>query len=243
MAILKPGDSTLIDSGRHWSSNCAGECSRLYFRVPRWLMENRLRLTNLPLVPRISGASGLGATLFRLATSLYEEAHVLTMEEGKAAIDAYLEILCACVRGPEQRGEGFGHGAALLSQVEQFIDAHLAEPALGPSEIANAAGISVRHLHRLFLQKESTVAEYIRECRLERCHVELCDPRLADRNITEIAFLWGFSDSAHFSRCFKRRFGVSPRQFRLRAQSGARKADQRERLLLAGANSRSLYTN
>jgi len=242
-AILKPGDSTLIDSGRQWSSNCSGECSRLYFRVPRWLMENRLRLTNLPLVPRISGASGLGATLFRLATSLYEEAHVFTLEEGAAAIEAYLEILCACVRRREQPGEGVGHGAELLSQVEQFIDAHLAEPALGPSEIANAAGISVRHLHRLFLQKESTVAEYIRERRLERCHLELCDPRWADRNITEIAFFWGFSDSAHFSRCFKRRFGVSPRLFRVHSQSGARKDDQRERLLLAGANSRSFYTN
>jgi AraC-like DNA-binding protein len=245
-AILKPGDSTLIDSGRPWSSNCAGECSRLYLRVPRWLMENRLRLTNLPLLPSISGASGLGATLFRLATSLYREAQVLTQEEGTSAIEAYLEILCACVNHSERRCEETGPCAEILSRVERFIETHLSEPALGPAEVASAAGISVRHLHRLFLQKDSTVAAYIRGRRLDRCQMELGDPRFSDRNITEIAFLWGFSDSAHFSRCFKQRFGMSPRVFRSHTWSGgAWKARQRERprVLLAMANSGPSYTN
>ncbi len=244
-AILKPGDSTLIDSVRPWSSNCAGECSRLYLRVPRWLMENRLRLTNLPLLPRISGASGLGVTLFRLATSLYQEAPVLTLEEGASAIEAYLEILSACVGHRERLGDETSHGAELLSRVEQFIETHLTEPALGPNEIANAVGISVRHLHRLFLQKESTVAEYIRERRLDRCQTELCNPRFSDHNITEIAFFWGFSDSAHFSRCFKRRFGVSPRLLRSRPWGGTWNADQRERArgLPAKGNVRPLYPN
>jgi AraC family transcriptional regulator, positive regulator of tynA and feaB len=217
----------------------------LYLRVPRWLMENRLRLANLPLLPRISGASGLGVTLFHLATSLYQEAQVLTLQEGISAIEAYLELLCACVGLPEQRREETDACAELLSRVEQFIEAHLPEPTMGPTEIANAFGISVRHLHRLFLQKESTVAEYIRERRLERCQTELCDLRFSDRKITDIAFFWGFSDSAHFSRCFKRRFGVSPRLFRARSWSRPGTSDHREpvRGLLARANSRLLYPN
>jgi AraC-like DNA-binding protein len=40
-------------------------------------------------------------------------------------------------------------------------------------------------------------------------------------SICEIAFSRGFNDSAHFSRSFKDRFGVSPREFRTRAGSGA----------------------
>jgi AraC-like DNA-binding protein len=245
-AILKPGDSTLIDSGRPWSSNCAGECSRLYLRVPRRLMENRLRLTNLPLLPRISGASGLGVTLFRLATSLYQEAPVLTLEEGASAIEAYLELLCACVGHRERRGEETGHCGELFSRAELFIETHLSEPVLSPTKIADALGISVRHLHRIFLQKESRVAEYIRERRLERCQADLCDPRFADRNITEIAFFWGFSDSAHFSRRFKQRFGISPRLFRSRSWgTEAWNIDQQERTrgLLARTHFRPLYPN
>ena len=243
-AMLKPGDSTLIDAGRPWSSTCAGECSRLYLRIPRWLMQNRLRLANLPLLPRISGESGLGVSLFDLAASLYQEAQVLSLEEGVSAIEAYLELLCACVGHPERHREET-HFAELYSRAELFIETHLSEPVLGPTEIANALGISVRHLHRLFSQKESTVGKYIRDRRLERCQRDLCDARFTDRNITDIAFFWGFSDSAHFSRCFKRRFGISPRLFRSRPWSGAWIADQQERVraLLARANFRSLYPN
>src|SRR6202045_5139149 len=97
------------------------------------------------------------------------------------------------------------------------METHLAQATLNPAEIGHAVGISVRHLHRLFSSRGSTVTECIRERRLQRCRMELCDPRSAERNITEIPFFLGFSDSAQFSRCFKRQFGVSPRTFRLRS--------------------------
>jgi len=75
--------------------------------------------------------------------------------------------------------------------------------------------------------------------------MELCDPRSAERNITEIAFFWGFSDSSHFSRSFKQQFGVSPRTFRLRSWNEAWNAErpERARSLPAAANFRLLYPN
>jgi AraC family transcriptional regulator, positive regulator of tynA and feaB len=216
--ILQPGDSTLIDSARPWSSDCPGECSRLYLRVPHWMMENRLRMREIPVARRIPGKAGLGATLFHLTTSLYEEAELLKPEESGAALEGYFDILSACI-GHLREDWGFRHeGAELSACIQTFIEGHLAEPSLGPAAIASAAGISVRHLHRLFSYKGNTVGSWIRERRLQQCRSDLADPRLRERSITEIAFLWGFSDSAHFSRCFRRQFGVCPRVFR--AQSG-----------------------
>src|SRR2546422_5799020 len=94
--LLHPGDTTLIDSGSPWSSICGTNCDRLYLRVPRWMMENRLRLREIPIAQRICGTRGLGSTLFRLSQSLYEEADQLKDEESAAALDAYLQILSAC---------------------------------------------------------------------------------------------------------------------------------------------------
>jgi AraC-like DNA-binding protein len=216
--ILQPGDSTLIDSGHPWSSDCPGECTRLYLRVPGWMMENRLRMSEIPVARRIPGKAGLGAILFHLTTSLYEEAELLRREEGGAALEGYFEILSACIGHLEGARGIRQERTELSSRIQAFIEGHLAEPSLGPVEIASAAGISVRHLHRLFSYKGNTVGSWIRERRLQQCRSDLADPRLRERSITEIAFLWGFSDSAHFSRCFRRQFGICPRVFR--AQSG-----------------------
>lgn len=75
----------------------------------------------------------------------------------------------------------------------------------------------MRHLYRLFAGKGWTVTAWIRERRLEHCRSDITDPRLADWSITDIAFRWGFSDSSHFSHCFRNEFGVSPRQLRIQA--------------------------
>ncbi len=213
--LLNPGDTTLIDSGRPWSSSCGTECARLYLRVPRWMMENRLRMRKIPVTQRISGTRGPGAILSRLSQSLYEEAERLKVEEAEAALDAYFQILAACMNqaeSPVQRSPQH------QPRIQRFIEEHLSDPGLGPAEIAAAADISVRHLHRLFSNGGSTLGDCIRERRLEQCRNDLANPRLGSKTITEIAFLWGFSDSAHFSRSFRRQFGICPRNFR--AQTG-----------------------
>lgn len=221
IAVLKKGDATLIDSGRPWSSDCPGDCARLYLRVPWQLMQSRLRLNELPVARKISGDAGLGSLLFHLSTSLYREAGSLTEGEGSAALEAYLTILGECVR-PAARPCGHPRDEQ-LQKILNYIDAHLTDASLNPSEIAGAVDLSVRHLHRLFVHKGSSVSDWIRAQRLGHCKNDLENPRFAGTSITEIAFFWGFNDSAHFSRAFKQEFGVSPRGYRARVQGAAAK--------------------
>jgi AraC-like DNA-binding protein len=213
-AVLEPGDSTLIDCARPWSSRSAGESVRLYLRVPRELLASRLRATTFPIARRIAGNAGLGATLFDVATSLFREAEMFKPLESTAALEAYFEILSACLGRSDSESAAEHHGRELSSRILSFIETHLTEPTLDPPRIASAAGISVRHLHRLFALQGHSVADWIRQRRLQECRSDLADIRFRDRSITEIAFLWGFSDSAHFSRSFKKQFGVNPRAFR-----------------------------
>ena len=214
-AVLNPGDTTLIDSGYPWSSSCGTGCARLYLRVPRWMMENRLRLRDIPIAEPISGSRGVGTILSRLSQSLYEEAERLSEEEAAAALDAYFQMLAACISRAESCER---RGPELQAWIQRFIGEHLSDPALAPAEIAAAADISVRHLHRLFSNAGSKLGDCIRARRLDQCRNDLANPRLRGKTITEIAFSWGFSDSAHFSRSFRSRFGICPRIFR--AQTG-----------------------
>ena len=219
--VLQPGDTTLLDSGHPWSSDCAGRCSRLYLRVPLWLMQDGLRLSTLPTLPRISPATRMGATLFRLLTTLFRRAEVFTADEATSALDAYLEILASCLGNDSPLRSVVSRPDRLGERIEGFIQDNLADPTLGPAAIAETVGISVRHLHRVFSARGRRVSDWIREQRLEHCSADFSDRRFSTKSITEIAFSWGFSDSAHFSRCFKLRFGVSPREFRLRVASGS----------------------
>jgi AraC family transcriptional activator of tynA and feaB len=214
VAFLKGGDTTLIDSGRPWSSDCQGDCARLYLRLPYSLMEARLRRKVFPIAMQISGASGLGAILSCLLISLYHQAEELTPEEGTAAIESYLKILSAYVGESEFNSARAKCSEALSERIAMYIETHLAEASLGPAEIASAMGISVRHLHRIFSRRGCTVADWIRNERLGRCRNDLCDLRLREKSITDIAFYWGFNDSAHFSHSFKKQFGICPRVFR-----------------------------
>jgi AraC family transcriptional activator of tynA and feaB len=60
-------------------------------------------------------------------------------------------------------------------------------------------------------------SEYVMERRLDGAAADLRDPALAAKDIGTIAFDWGFSDSSHFTRRFKQRFGCRPRDWRAKS--------------------------
>ena len=212
VTVLKPRDTTIIHSAIPWSSDSPEDCARLYVRVPAWLMQERLKSRRLPVGQRIRGDVRLGRALFSLATSLYDQGLGEPDDEPTSEFEAFFHILAGCLgvplpdSPPEMRDLAF--------RIDSFINSHLDDPALGPLQIAAAVQISVRHLHRLFARNARTVSDCIRERRLLACRKDLSDPRLHGQSITDIAFSWGFSDSAHFSRSFRKSFGVSPREFR-----------------------------
>lgn len=58
------------------------------------------------------------------------------------------------------------------------------------------------------------MASQIQQQRLEKCYQTLTSFNMKHLKISEIAFYWGFNNQSHFSRLFKKAYGVSPKQAR-----------------------------
>jgi len=102
----------------------------------------------------------------------------------------------------------------LLRRVHAFVEQHLDDAGLSPAMVAAAHHVSLRYLHRLFESQDTTVAAWIRHRRLERCRRDLADLVNFDQSVSAIAARWGLADPAHFSRLFRRAYGVPPVEYR-----------------------------
>lgn len=112
--------------------------------------------------------------------------------------------------------------SALRDRIEDHIDAHLADPDLGPRAVAEALGISLRHAHGTFGQDGMTIGRFIRERRVESVAIEL---RGANRMPApaDLAARHGFRSVGAMDRAFKAEQGVSVRDYQ---RDGYRAADE-----------------
>ena len=99
---------------------------------------------------------------------------------------------------------------AHLYRIQRFINMNLPNNQLCTQLIADNCRISVRYLHQIFENSGWSVSNWIKERRLVECHKTLSDPTKPLRTIAELAYSMGFADQAHFNRCFKARYKVTP---------------------------------
>ena len=98
----------------------------------------------------------------------------------------------------------------ILRQAKNYIECNLSNSELDSNQIAEHCSVSVRYLHAAFAAFSTTVGSFIRERRLQLCQAALLNPALCDKSITDISLMWGFNDSAYFSRAYKTYFGKAP---------------------------------
>lgn len=159
-----------------------------------------------------NGANGLFVDMVHLIPARYDS----MTEETRSIVGQQLVDLLALAIRSDERVLTSGSStvrAAHLARIEGFVRRHIDDPDLGPDEVAAGCGISVRYLHELLRDTNTTLGQWIRDTRLQAAMEDLKNP--ADRRaIGEIAYARGFTDQAQFSRAFRARFGVAPKEAR-----------------------------
>ncbi|WP_374146018.1 helix-turn-helix transcriptional regulator [Sphingomonas sp. 28-63-12] len=100
----------------------------------------------------------------------------------------------------------------LLQRVEAEIDRRLGDGKITIAELCGVLGVSRARMFAAF-RAEGGIHHYVARQRLERARAALADLTRAEP-IGNIAHRLGFSDAPHFSRAFRTRFGMSPRDYR-----------------------------
>lgn len=205
--LLQPGDFAIYDTRRPYELQLDEDYAQAVLRVP-----------HRTLAARLPGHAALTACS---VAADHAAAGALLAALGGAAEDTSTALLDALRRGLQQEGDAARPvprtRTEQLARLKRYVGEHLAEPQLGVPRIAAALGLSVSYLHQLFRAEGETLERWIWSQRLAACALALAAPEAAGRSITEIAYGHGFSDAAHFSRSFQRRYGASPSEHRRRA--------------------------
>jgi AraC-like DNA-binding protein len=96
-------------------------------------------------------------------------------------------------------------------RVRSRLIEHLPGGHISEAEIASSLNVSQRTLQRKLRERGMSFSQLVETARRELSVQYVRDPQ---HSFNEIAFLLGFTETANFSRAFKRWHGKSPSQFR-----------------------------
>jgi AraC-like DNA-binding protein len=126
-----------------------------------------------------------------------------------------LDLVAIAIGQSAETNRPSTYSSAMLVRLKAYISGRLHDPGLCLADTAAALGISTRYVNVLLQGQNDSFGRHVLARRLEACRRDLADLAHAHRQLIEIAFAWGFNDQSHFSRTFKERFGVSPRDYRM----------------------------
>lgn len=181
-------------------------------RVPQQLAEAAEHTGSA--VPAGSGC-GLAAIAAEQLQAIGRELDGLSEAAMAIATQSFLDTLDSALSPVAERPSADKH-SALLTRIRDHVAQNLDDPGLCAGSIAAANGISVRTLHLVFAESGTTVGRLIRKRRLRAAYRDLARAG-THSTVTEVAYRWGFSDSAHFSRVFKNEYGITPRSLLARS--------------------------
>ena len=69
-------------------------------------------------------------------------------------------------------------------------------------------------MQNLLGETGQSFSERVLELRLQKVRAMLANPRYDSLKISDVAYACGFNEISYFNRCFRRRFGASPTQYR-----------------------------
>jgi AraC-like DNA-binding protein len=217
--VLPPGQWTVFDTAKPFGILAPEGSQSLILTLPREkLLGSGCNLDEVILRP-FSRAYGIGRVVCDFVSTVVSELPQLGSRSEPDLANAVCHLLRLSIVESLGGREERSHREFLRERIKTYIVSDLRNPELSIDQIAGALHCTKRYLHKVFESEGVSLSDYIWQSRLDRCRNELLDAKHNARSVTDIAFSWGFSSSAHFSTAFKQRFGVPPSHCRTSTQN------------------------
>lgn len=209
---LRAHDFCVIDGNAPFSLQVDSPTSHVMFlQIPRHAVLSRnpyLEKQTAEIFDADDGGSGL---LRNMMLNVLNMVPYLRNDQRECALSAIAHLLGA----PKPTADYVCEIGARTRTALAYIESQFADPGLSAVQVAQHQGISRRRLDAILMKTAgSSVASQIWARRLAQAADNLIDPRHARKTVTQIAFSVGFADSAHFARAFKKRYKLTPREWR-----------------------------
>lgn len=209
----KAGDLMVIDlADRH--DAVTDDFTQLTLVVPRPLLAPLLKEPDSQEARVLSAGSALTDLAVNHLKTLYSVLGTLSGNDAPQVIQPTLQLIASALNGSAADVENGTAGVALhlFAQARVEIERNL-HRNLTADTVCAALNMSRSTLYRLF-EPFGGVRAYIQERRLRRSTEALLSDTASGMRICDIAYAWGFASEAHYSRAFRQRYGMSPRDAR-----------------------------
>ena len=208
---LAPGDACIVPPERDIVGERLTPFAQILLNVPAAELDERLPEWGGRLLHRIPAECASASAVGGLLRFIVGHHPKLDGGDRERLGATALHLLEGLRSTPAAKGCG-GAPARLADyhrrRIEDWLRGHLRESDLCVARLTLALGLSPRYVHKLYAGRPHGVMGWVREQRLVACRRELA--ARGRRSIADIAGTWGFESAAHFSRAFRKRYGISP---------------------------------
>jgi len=200
----------------------AEQCSpadALVVKIPGSLIRDQIKEIEDFCWITTNSSSGSADILRNFVLTLWDRSEYLDYSDHKFISSSLFKLMEAVFhRGNSNSKAETSEMTRLYRRLRHEISVRLNNSKLTVNDLANEMGMSRSKLYRLTSQVGTTVERLIIDIRLDHAAKLLAKTGCEEASLTTLAFDVGFCDLAHFSRCFKRKYGVSPSAFRSLSQ-------------------------
>jgi len=213
--LLESGDFAFYDTTRPFEVR-SNTVAMTIFQVPRDLVCARVGAVEMFTATKFTSRRPLDQLAFQFWNGV-SHAFDQAAEPVRVRLhDQALDLLAMAIaeRQEDLPVSSSTHRSVMLYRLKAHIQSRLRDSRLSLSQVAAEFGVSARYINDLLGDEQLPFTRYVLSQRLERCRQDLSNRALTQRQIGQIAFSWGFNDLSHFTRRFKERYGLSPREYR-----------------------------